>query len=66
VIRAAIVGTGGIAGICHVPALRAAADRAVIVAGMDVDAKSAFTARPVRRGEIGAADPFYHSMNGDL
>ena len=37
-ISAAIVGTGGIAGICHVPALRAAADRAVIVAGMDVDA----------------------------
>jgi predicted dehydrogenase len=28
--------------------------------------KSAFTARPVRRGEIGVADPFYHSMNGDL
>jgi hypothetical protein len=28
--------------------------------------KSAFTAHPVRRGEIGAADPFYHSMNGDL
>lgn len=37
-IRAAIVGTGGIAGICHVPALRAEADRAVIVAGVDVDA----------------------------
>jgi hypothetical protein len=27
---------------------------------------SAFTARPVRRGEIDATDPFYRSMNGDL
>jgi predicted dehydrogenase len=38
VIRAAIVGTGGIAGVCHVPALRAEPDRVTIVAGVDVDA----------------------------
>ncbi|MET3987546.1 Gfo/Idh/MocA family oxidoreductase [Streptomyces sp. PvR034] len=37
-IRTAIVGTGGIAGICHVPALRAQAHRARIVAAVDVDA----------------------------
>lgn len=37
-IRAAIVGTGGIAGICHVPALRAERDRVRVVAAMDVDA----------------------------
>ncbi|MEV7565709.1 Gfo/Idh/MocA family protein [Streptomyces tanashiensis] len=36
-IRTAIVGTGGIAGICHVPALRAQAHRAEIVAAVDVD-----------------------------
>jgi predicted dehydrogenase len=38
VIRAAVVGTGGIAGICHLPALRAEADRVRVVAGVDVDA----------------------------
>ncbi|MFB7512348.1 Gfo/Idh/MocA family protein [Streptomyces sp. NPDC056144] len=37
-IRTAIVGAGGIAGICHVPALRAQAHRAEIVAVVDVDA----------------------------
>ncbi|GAA4618791.1 Gfo/Idh/MocA family oxidoreductase [Actinoallomurus liliacearum] len=37
-IRAAIVGTGGIAGICHLPALRAEAHRARVVAAVDVDA----------------------------
>ncbi|MBC6458202.1 Gfo/Idh/MocA family protein [Actinomadura sp. HBU206391] len=36
--RVAIVGTGGIAGICHVPALRGEAARAEVVAAMDVDA----------------------------
>jgi predicted dehydrogenase len=36
-IRVAIVGTGGIAGICHVPALRAQEHRARIVAAVDVD-----------------------------
>ncbi|MFF5701174.1 Gfo/Idh/MocA family protein [Streptomyces sp. NPDC012794] len=40
-IRTAIVGTGGIAGICHVPALRAQAHRARIVAAVDVDADRA-------------------------
>ncbi|WP_328618892.1 Gfo/Idh/MocA family protein [Streptomyces sp. NBC_00354] len=40
-IRTAIVGTGGIAGICHVPALRAQAHRARIVAAVDVDAARA-------------------------
>ncbi len=40
-IRTAIVGTGGIAGICHVPALRAQEHRAVIVAAVDVDAARA-------------------------
>ncbi|WP_426368062.1 Gfo/Idh/MocA family protein [Streptomyces sp. E-08] len=40
-IRTAIVGTGGIADICHVPALRAQAHRAQIVAAVDVDAPRA-------------------------
>lgn len=40
-IRTAIVGTGGIAGVCHVPALRAQAHRARIVAAVDVDAARA-------------------------
>ncbi|MCX4985485.1 Gfo/Idh/MocA family protein [Streptomyces sp. NBC_00572] len=40
-IRTAIVGAGGIAGICHVPALRAQAHRAEIVAAVDVDAARA-------------------------
>ncbi|GAA3894921.1 Gfo/Idh/MocA family oxidoreductase [Streptomyces gulbargensis] len=40
-IRTAIVGTGGIAGICHVPALRTQAHRAVLVAAVDVDATRA-------------------------
>jgi predicted dehydrogenase len=40
-IRTAIVGTGGIAGICHIPALRAQAHRAEIVAAVDVDATRA-------------------------
>ncbi|MFG2002824.1 Gfo/Idh/MocA family protein [Spirillospora sp. NPDC048911] len=35
--RVALVGTGGIAGICHLPALRAERDRAELVAVMDVD-----------------------------
>jgi predicted dehydrogenase len=37
-IRVAVVGTGGIAGYCHVPALRAQAHRTEIVAAVDVDA----------------------------
>jgi predicted dehydrogenase len=37
-VRVAIVGTGGIAGICHMPALRAEHARAEVVAAMDVDA----------------------------
>ncbi|MFJ2033333.1 Gfo/Idh/MocA family protein [Streptosporangium sp. NPDC087985] len=37
-IRVAIVGTGGIAGICHLPALRAESHRARVVAAVDVDA----------------------------
>jgi predicted dehydrogenase len=37
-IRVAIVGTGGIAGVCHIPALRTFAGRTEIVAAMDVDA----------------------------
>jgi predicted dehydrogenase len=37
VIKAAIVGTGGIAGVCHVPALRAERDRVEVVAAVDVD-----------------------------
>lgn len=40
-MRAAIVGTGGIAGICHVPAIRSHADRIELVAAMDVDADRA-------------------------
>ncbi|GAA1007535.1 oxidoreductase [Acrocarpospora pleiomorpha] len=36
-IRVAIVGTGGIAGACHLPALRAQAHRAEVVAAVDVD-----------------------------
>lgn len=36
-MRVAIVGTGGIAGICHLPALRAEGDRVEVVAAMDVD-----------------------------
>ena len=36
-IRVAIVGTGGIAGICHLPALRTQAHRATVVAAVDVD-----------------------------
>ncbi|GLW64077.1 oxidoreductase [Actinomadura rubrobrunea] len=36
--RVAIVGTGGIARICHLPALRAERARAEVVAAMDVDA----------------------------
>ncbi|MFE1382465.1 Gfo/Idh/MocA family protein [Streptomyces sp. NPDC058740] len=40
-IRTAIVGTGGIAGICHIPALRAQAHRVAIVAAVDVDAARA-------------------------
>jgi predicted dehydrogenase len=36
--RVAIVGTGGIAGICHIPALRAERERAEVVAAVDVDA----------------------------
>ncbi|AOS63900.1 Gfo/Idh/MocA family protein [Actinoalloteichus hymeniacidonis] len=35
--RAAIIGTGGIAEVCHVPALRAEADRVELVAAVDVD-----------------------------
>jgi predicted dehydrogenase len=38
-LRVAIAGTGGIAGSCHWPALRAEADRATVVAAMDVDAE---------------------------
>jgi predicted dehydrogenase len=63
VIRVAIVGTGGIAGICHVPALRAAADRAVIVAGMDVDAGRVNAGAWVLWSWTYTAA--YHSMNGD-
>jgi predicted dehydrogenase len=37
-IRVAIVGAGGIAGSCHIPALRAEARRTEIVAAVDVDA----------------------------
>ncbi|GAA2081868.1 Gfo/Idh/MocA family protein [Actinomadura alba] len=37
-IRVAIAGTGGIAGICHIPALQGEAHRAEVVAAMDVDA----------------------------
>lgn len=37
-IRVAIVGAGGIAGHCHLPALRAQAHRAEVVAAVDVDA----------------------------
>jgi predicted dehydrogenase len=37
-IRIAIVGTGSIAGSCHIPALRDQAHRATIVAAVDVDA----------------------------
>ncbi|MDB1090062.1 Gfo/Idh/MocA family oxidoreductase [Streptomyces sp. ACA25] len=37
-IRVAVVGTGGIAGICHLPALAAEAHRAQVVAAVDVDA----------------------------
>ncbi|UQX04162.1 hypothetical protein [Streptomyces sp. RerS4] len=40
-IRTAIVATGGIAGPCHIPALRAQAHRAVVVAAVDVDAARA-------------------------
>ncbi|MEV5707290.1 Gfo/Idh/MocA family oxidoreductase [Actinoallomurus sp. NPDC052274] len=40
-MRAAIVGTGGIAGICHLPALRAEAHRVRVVAAVDVDAERA-------------------------
>ncbi|MFI0443878.1 Gfo/Idh/MocA family protein [Actinomadura sp. 6N118] len=40
-VRVALVGTGGIAGICHLPALRAERDRAELVAVMDVDAARA-------------------------
>ncbi|NAS21542.1 Gfo/Idh/MocA family oxidoreductase [Herbidospora sp. NEAU-GS84] len=36
-IRVAVVGTGGIAGVCHMPALRAEAHRAEVVAVADVD-----------------------------
>ncbi|GAA2414749.1 Gfo/Idh/MocA family protein [Nonomuraea africana] len=36
-IRVAIVGSGGIAGACHVPALRGESRRAEIVAAVDVD-----------------------------
>ncbi|GAA3022874.1 Gfo/Idh/MocA family oxidoreductase [Streptosporangium longisporum] len=36
-IRAAVVGTGGIAGICHLPALRSQAHRVRPVAAVDVD-----------------------------
>ncbi|MBO3748020.1 Gfo/Idh/MocA family oxidoreductase [Streptosporangiaceae bacterium NEAU-GS5] len=36
-MRVAIVGTGGIAGICHVPAIRAHSGRARLVAAADVD-----------------------------
>ncbi len=37
-IRAAVIGTGGIAGHCHLPALRAESDRVQVVAAMDSDA----------------------------
>ncbi|WP_165986619.1 Gfo/Idh/MocA family protein [Streptomyces sp. YIM 98790] len=37
-IRVAVVGTGGIAGICHLPALAAEAARTRVVAAVDVDA----------------------------
>ncbi|MBB0246237.1 gfo/Idh/MocA family oxidoreductase [Streptomyces alkaliphilus] len=45
-IRVAVVGTGGIAGICHMPALAEHADRAQPVAAVDPDAArlSAFRA----------------------
>jgi predicted dehydrogenase len=36
-IRVAIAGTGVVAGACHLPALRAEADRVAVVAAMDVD-----------------------------
>ncbi|MFG3706588.1 Gfo/Idh/MocA family protein [Micromonospora sp. NPDC047670] len=36
-IRVAIVGTGGIAASCHIPALRAEARRARVVAAVDID-----------------------------
>lgn len=36
-VRVAIVGTGGIAGSCHIPALAAQAHRAEVVAAVDVD-----------------------------
>ncbi|ASO20996.1 putative dehydrogenase [Actinoalloteichus hoggarensis] len=36
-LRAAIVGTGGIAEVCHIPALRAEAHRVELVAAVDVD-----------------------------
>ncbi len=45
-IRVAVVGTGGIAGVCHLPALRAQAHRAEVVAVADVDrARAAAFAR---------------------
>jgi predicted dehydrogenase len=39
VIRVAIAGTGSAAGMYHLPALRAEADRVAVVAAMDVDAQ---------------------------
>ncbi|NML50679.1 Gfo/Idh/MocA family oxidoreductase [Streptomyces sp. R302] len=56
-IRTAIVGTGGIAGVCHVPALRAQAHRAEIVAAVDVDAL---------RAEDFAAEHGIHAVYTDL
>ncbi|WP_066364473.1 Gfo/Idh/MocA family protein [Herbidospora mongoliensis] len=45
-IRVAVVGAGGIAGACHLPALRAQAHRAEVVAVADVDrARAAVFAR---------------------
>ena len=51
-IRVAVVGTGGIAGICHLPALRAQAHRARVVAAADVDEArvGAFCAEPAIPG----------------
>lgn len=37
-VRIAVVGTGGIATVCHLPAVEAHADRAELVAAVDVDA----------------------------
>lgn len=67
-IRVAVVGTGGIAGICHLPALRAEHRRAEVVAAVDVDADrvKAFCAEHDIPAAYTALEPMLENVRPDL